>query len=67
LPPITFIDNDFTVIDLAQDDHMVITMEIDKFAITKVLVDEGNSMNILYWKTFRKMRIPKTEIQPYDE
>lgn len=24
-------------------------------------------MNILYWRTFRKMRIPETKIQPYDE
>jgi len=45
----------------------VITIEIDKFAITKVLVDQGSSMDILYWKTFKKMRIPETEIQSYDE
>jgi len=46
---------------------MVITAEIDKFAINKVLVDQGSSVDILYWKTFRKMRIPETEIQPYNE
>jgi len=36
---------------------MVITVEIDKFAIPKVLVDQGSSVDILYWKTFKKMRI----------
>jgi len=46
---------------------MVITVEIDKFAITKVLVDQGSSMDILYWRTLQKMRIPESEIQPYDE
>jgi len=46
---------------------MVIIVEIDKFAITKVLVDQGRSVDILYWKTFRKMRIPETKIQSYDE
>jgi len=46
---------------------MVITVEIDKLAITKVFVDQGSSVNILYWKTFKKMRIPKSEIQPYDD
>ena len=35
MPPITFTKDDFTAIDPAQDDPMV----IDKFVITKVLVD----------------------------
>ncbi|XP_068504438.1 uncharacterized protein [Phaseolus vulgaris] len=46
---------------------MVITVEIDKFAIAKVLVDQGSSVDILYWETFKKMRISEVEIQPYDE
>jgi len=46
---------------------MVITVEIDKFAITKVLVDQGSSVDVLYWKTLKTMRIPELEIQPYDD
>jgi len=46
---------------------MVITVEIDKFTITKVPVDQGSLVDILYWKTFKKMRIPKENIQSYDE
>jgi len=46
---------------------MVITIEIDKFAITEVLVDQGSSVDILYWRTFQKMRILELEIQSYDE
>jgi len=46
---------------------MVIIVEIDKFAIVKVLVDQGSSVDILYWETFKKMQISETEIQPYDE
>jgi len=42
-------------------------MEIDKFAITKVLVDQGSLVDILYWKNFKTMRIPETNIQPYEE
>jgi len=67
MPPITFMDDDFTAIDPTQDDPMVITVEIDKFAITKVLVDQGSSIDILYWKTLKKMGIPETNIQPYEE
>ncbi|XP_068461695.1 uncharacterized protein [Phaseolus vulgaris] len=67
IPPITFTDDDFTAIDPSQDDPMVITVEIDKFAIAKVLVDQGSSVDILYWETFKKMKIPEAEIQPYNE
>jgi len=67
IPPITFTDNDFTAIDPAQDDPIVITVEIDKFAIAKVLVDQGSSVDILYWETFKKMQISEAEIQPYNE
>jgi len=67
MPLITFTDDDFTTIDLTQNDPMVIIMEIDKFVITKVLVDQGSSVDILYWKTFKKMRITESKIQPYDE
>ena len=67
IPPITFTDDDFTTIDPAQDDPMVITVEIDKFAIAKVLVDQGSSVDILYWETFKKMKISEAEIQPYNE
>ena len=62
IPPITFTDGDFTAIDPAQDDPMVITVEIDKFAIAKVLVDQGSSVDILYWETFKKMQISEAEI-----
>ncbi|XP_068483297.1 uncharacterized protein [Phaseolus vulgaris] len=67
IPPITFTDEDFTAIDPAQDDPMVITVEIDKFAIAKTLVDQGSSVDILYWDIFKKMRIPEAHIQPYNE
>ena len=39
IPPISFTDDDFTAIDPTQDDPMVITVEIYKFPIAKVLVD----------------------------
>lgn len=44
---------------------MVITIDIDNFSIMKTLVDKRRSVNILYWKTFKKMKIPKVEIQSY--
>jgi len=50
-----------------QDDPTIITIEIENFAVIKTLVDQGNSIYILYWKTFKKLQIPEIEIQPYDD
>jgi len=46
---------------------MVIAVDIDRFTIRKTLVDQGSSVDILYWKTFKAMRITETEMMPYDD
>ena len=46
---------------------MVISVDIDNFTIKKTLVDQGSSVDILYWKTFKAMRIPLEEMMPYDD
>jgi len=61
MPSITFIDADIKGIDPTQDDPMVITVEIENFAVMKTLVDQGSSVDILYWKTFKKLQIPESD------
>ncbi|XP_020222112.1 uncharacterized protein LOC109804693 [Cajanus cajan] len=67
MPPITFTDQDFQGIDPIQDDPMVISVEINNCIVKKTLVDQGSSADILYWKTFEQLGIPKQELTPYDE
>jgi len=55
MSPNTFSVSDFQGTDPNQDDPMVITMEVDNFTVKKVFIDQGNSVDILYWKTFNKM------------
>ncbi|XP_014492201.1 uncharacterized protein LOC106754662 [Vigna radiata var. radiata] len=50
--PITFSDEDFHAPDPNQNDPMVIIVIIAWYGVGKVLVDQGSSTNILYWKTF---------------
>jgi len=59
MPPITFIDQ-------KQDDHMVIKIEIKNFAVKKMLVDQGSSVD-LYWKTFKKLELPEDVMHSYDK
>jgi len=66
MSPITFTDDDFKGVDYRQDDSMVILVNIDKFTTMKTLVDQGSSVDILYWKTFKAMRIPEAEMVQYD-
>jgi len=68
MPPITFTDEDFKGVDYRlQDDPIVISVDIDQFTIRKTLVNQGISVDILYWKTFKAMRIVETEMMPYDD
>ena len=55
MPPITFTDANFRSIDPKHDDLMVVTIEVSNFVVMKTLMDKGSFIDILYWKTFRKM------------
>ncbi|XP_014522777.1 uncharacterized protein LOC106779220 [Vigna radiata var. radiata] len=67
MPAITFTDKDFHAPDPDQDDPMVITARIAQYDVGKVLVDQGSSVNILYWTTFRRMEIAEDVIAPFSE
>jgi len=67
MPPIIFTDDDFHGLDHQQDDPMVIIVEIENYAVKKVLVDQGSSVDILYWATYQKLQLPDTAMVPYDE
>ena len=59
MPPITFTDEEFKA--------PVISIEVAEYGIGKVLVDQGSSVNILYWKTSQKMNLSEDLIVPYNE
>jgi len=67
MPPITFTNADFKGIDPFQYDPIVITVEVENFSIMKILVDQGSSVDVLYWSTFKKLHIPNNEIQAYED
>jgi len=46
---------------------MVITMQIENFSVMKTLIDQGSSVDVLYWSIFKKLCIPDSEVQPYDD
>ena len=66
LPPITFTDRDFKGINpMNQDDPMVISIIIASFMVFKVLINQGNSTNMLYWKTFHRFKVSRDTVHPH--
>ena len=54
---ITFMDEDAARIHHPHDDAIVITLLIVDYMTKRVLMDNGNSANILYYPTFQQMRL----------
>jgi len=46
---------------------MVITIDLANCEVRKTLVDQGSSVDVLYWRTFEKMGLEESEIIPLGE
>lgn len=42
-------------------------MEVANYIVIKALVDQGSSVDILYWLTLKKLEIFEAEIKLYDD
>ncbi|KAG4935918.1 hypothetical protein JHK85_050837 [Glycine max] len=66
LPPITLTDRDFKGINpVNQDDLVVVFIIIENFMVSKVLIDQGSSTDILYYKTFQRLKVSPDTIHPH--
>ena len=54
---ITFTDKDAERGHFPYDDAIIITLLIANYTTRRVLVDNGSSVDILYYPTFQKMRL----------
>jgi len=46
---------------------MVITVEIENFVMKKVIIDQRSSIDILSWKTYKKLQLSEEAMVSYDE
>jgi len=67
MPLITFLDKDLKAPNFDHDDPIVISIKLTNYAISKILIDQGSSVNIISWKTFLKMDIDEDLIILYSE
>jgi hypothetical protein len=64
--PITFTEEDFKLKFANHNDAMVIELNIAGWVIGKILVDNGSSADILFFKTFEKMNLSQHMLHPLE-
>ena len=46
------------------EDALVVTTKIANSLIHRMLVDNGNAINILYWDAYQKIGLTRTDLSP---
>ncbi|VFQ79186.1 unnamed protein product [Cuscuta campestris] len=62
--PITFTDRDLPATGEDHNDPLVITMDMGGVDVSRVLVDTGSSVNVLYLDAFKKLKLCRTRLEP---
>ena len=63
-PTISFTDEEVERIHHPHDDAIVITLLIADYTTRRVLVDNGSSVDILYYPAFQQMRLERDLLHP---
>jgi hypothetical protein len=61
--PLTFTVADIKLVSFLHTDAMVITAHIDKWDVTRVLVDNGNQAEILFLSDFEQMGYNRKQLK----
>jgi hypothetical protein len=61
--PITFNEDDIKLLSLPHTEAMVIIVHIDKWDVTRVLVDNGSQAKILFLSTFEHMGFDRKQLK----
>jgi hypothetical protein len=64
--PITFSEEDAREAFYPDDDALVVSLEIAGYSTRRVLIDNGNSTDIIYLPTFQQMKIGKDQLRPIE-
>jgi hypothetical protein len=61
--PITFSIADVDLASFPHTDTMVITIHIDRWDVTRILIDNGSQVEVLFLSTFDKMGYDKKQLK----
>ncbi|RDX94357.1 hypothetical protein CR513_23277, partial [Mucuna pruriens] len=60
---ITFSERDMRYEPPRQDETMVISVVMAEYKVERVLIDQGNSANILYWLMYKRLGFPLADLE----
>jgi metal-dependent hydrolase (beta-lactamase superfamily II) len=61
--PITFIAQDVNLASFPYIDVMVVTVHVDRWDVTRILIDNGSQAKILFMSDFEKMGYDKKQLK----
>ena len=63
---ITFSERDASGIKQPHDDPLVITLGIEGFAMRRMLVDNGSSVDRMYMTSYQQLRVDPKKLRPFN-
>ncbi|CAL5413954.1 unnamed protein product [Camellia sinensis] len=63
-PSITFDDSDLIDITVPHIDPLVIELRVNRFTVEHVLIDQGSTSEVMYYKTFIKLGFNESDLSP---
>ncbi|XP_010243719.1 PREDICTED: uncharacterized protein LOC104587707 [Nelumbo nucifera] len=63
---LSFTDEDLKGVAVPHDNTLVVSTIITYFVVKRILVDNGSSVDILFYEAFEKMKIAPERLQPTD-
>ncbi|XP_028088840.1 uncharacterized protein LOC114289335 [Camellia sinensis] len=63
---ISFDDTDLVGVTLPHTDPLVVKLRVNRFTIEHVLIDQGSTSEIMYYKTFVKLGFTDSDLSPAD-
>ena len=62
-PIIHFTDEDMEGVRVPHNDPLILTLKLKHFKVQRILVDPGNSSEILYFECFKRMDLGENDLQ----
>jgi len=59
---IGFLDDDYEGISWPHNDALMVTLTIANHNVHRILVDNGSSVDLLYWSAFEKLKLSRDKI-----
>jgi len=64
MTPLTFTSEDLFGVDLPHNDPLVIELHIGESEVTRILIDTGSSVNVVFKDVLQKMKVHDRHIKP---